>query len=370
MPARLRTVLFNAGSIVLAGTLLYLALRGVSFAEIRDVLAGANYVWLLPWAFVTLLSHYIRALRWKILLDELPGARGPEARPATARLAFFSVMIGYMINYIVPRVGEAVRAANVSAQSSLRFSGVFGTVVVGRLLDVLVWGVSLLGMVWLFLSRFAGFQERFLDPALARLDGVPILPIAFGVLGAGLVAVGLFVAVRIWGSSDEAPPATGLMGRLRAALSTFAEGLTTILRSPKRLQLVLLTVAMWGCYALVAHLPFYLLGMAEPYGITVIDSWGLMVLGSLGVALPSPGGVGTYHYVITQALVFLFAVPQAEAVSYAVITHGFQLILYVAVGALCLVLQGPSLRALRATAERHTTDDTPRPALSSPPARP
>lgn len=367
MPARLRTVLFNAGSIVLAGTLLYLALRGVSFAEIRDVLAGAAYGWLLPWAFVTLLSHYLRALRWKILLDELPGARGPKARPATAQLAFFSVMIGYMINYIVPRVGEAVRAANVSAQSSLRFSGVFGTVVVGRLLDVIVWGVSLIGMVWLFLGRFEGFQERFLDPALARLEGLPLLPLAFGVLGVGLVAVVLFVGLHVWRRTDDAAPPTGLLGRLRAALTTFADGLTTILRSRKRLQLVLLTVAMWGCYALVAHVPFYLLGMAEPYGITIIDSWGLMVLGSLGVALPSPGGVGTYHYVITQALVFLFAVPQAEAVSYAVITHGFQLLLYVAVGALCLVLQGPSLRALRATAERHTTDDA---ALPAPPAQP
>jgi hypothetical protein len=99
---------------------------------------------------------------------------------------------------------------------------------------------------------------------------------------------------------------------------------------------------------MMAHLPFIMLGMDQAFQISVLDSWSIMLLGAIGVAIPSPGGTGSYHYITIQTLVFLFGVDSESAATYAVLVHASQMVLYVVVGAVCLMLQGSSVRVLRA----------------------
>jgi glycosyltransferase 2 family protein len=350
---RVRTVLVQIGSFVLAGVLLYLALSGVDFAEIGRALRQADYRWLAPLAAVLMLSHWLRAWRWKLLLDALPEAGADERKPLSTGRAFSAVMIGYMTNYAAPRLGEVVRSANLATRERLPFSSVFGTVVVERLLDVIMLLLALGLTALLFLEEAVTFNELFIAPLAEQTGGLSFLALVAVAVGVAVLLVYIFRQKLIRASFVERTWAR----RVRPVMVSFRDGLRTLVRSPQRAALVGTSIAMWLCYAVAAHLPFVLLRIAEPYDLNLLDSWAIMVIGSLGVVVPSPGGTGSYHYITIQTLVHLFGVGEADAATYAVLVHAAQLLLYVAIGCLCLLLQGASLRNF--TSRRTTAEPVP-----------
>ncbi len=338
---RLRNVLAQVGSFLLAGGLLYLALRGVDLDAVGEALRTADYRWLAPLIAIALFSHLLRAWRWQVLLEALPALDGRQG--AALGTAFSATMIGYMVNYAAPRLGEFARAGILARSEERSFSGVFGTVVVERVLDVVVLGLALLSVFALLWNRLAVLDEIFLAPAREQLVGLPlaVLLAAGAVLAALAFLAYALLARRTDGSFWEE--------RVRPVLTAFAEGLRTLMHTRRPGIILVSTLAMWACYTLMAYLPLHILHLAVPYDLTLLDAWALMVLGALGVLVPAPGGTGSYHYITIQALVYLFGVPETPAASYAVLTHGAQLVLYTLVGLLCLLVQGYSLRGLRRT---------------------
>lgn len=364
MNYRVRKLLTQGGSFLLAALLLWLALRGVDLSTIGQALRDADYRWLVPLIGFVLLSHWLRAWRWQMLIEALPsdGDRSVREEVPVSTL-FASLMIGYMVNYAAPRLGEVARTANVAARSRFGFSGLFGTVVVERILDVLTLGVAFLSVIVLFADRFGLFRTLFLDPLQQHSGLVPVLA---GVVLVGLVGlVGLVVYARRARRRDD----DGFWNRrVQPVLSSFSDGLMTLLRTRRRIGLVVSTVGIWACYLVMTYLPFLMLGMTETYGITLLDAWAVLLFGSIGVAIPSPGGTGSYHYIAIQVLVHLFMVERAAAATYAVLTHGAQLVLYVVVGVLALVWQGTSFRAIHQAAEARAEaqDEDAEPASSQP----
>lgn len=98
----------------------------------------------------------------------------------------------------------------------------------------------------------------------------------------------------------------------------------------------------------MAYIPFKMLHLAAPYDIGLLDAWALMAIGALGIVVPSPGGIGSYHYITIQALVHLYGLPEAPAATYAVLTNGAQLVFYTLAGGVAVLYQGSGLRPLLA----------------------
>ncbi len=340
MSPRLKSVLVQAGSFVLGGGLLWLALRNVAFGEVWAALETANWWYLLPMAVLTLLSHAIRAWRWQMLLEALPEAEDDE--PVGFRPAFYSVMIGYMVNYAAPRLGEVARAGNLAAQTPLPFSGVLGTVFIERVLDVLTLAVGAVAALAFAADDLARLATLF-EPAVALVRDPPLAWWALGGIAVA-VAVGvtvLFRAVLRWAARRE-----GVAERVAATLRSFRDGVLSLLRARRRLGLVGSTVAIWACYLVLTYLPLPLLGIE---GLSLADAWVLLIVGAAALIVPTPGGAGSYHYAAIQTLTTLFAVGLAAATAYAVIAHAAQLVLYTAAGFACLLLQGRGLSAWRPT---------------------
>lgn len=343
----------QGGSFVLAALLLYLTLRGVDLGEIGEAFREADYRWLAPLGIVAVASMAFRAWRWQALLDALPTdstqnpSNNPPARPVAFSDAFTSLFIGYMVNYAAPRLGEVARTANLSARSRQRFSGVFGTVVIERVLDVVVLALALLSVIPILWRQLPALEQLLLEPALAYLSTLPLGLLA--VLGAGLFVLALGIGLWLHRAFQQQSSAVRQLwtNRMQPALVSFREGLSTLWRSPRRGVLVGTTLAMWGGYALMAYWPFVMLDTAGPHGISLLDAWALMAIGALGVVVPSPGGTGSYHFITTEALVVLFTMPRADAATYAVLTHAAQLVLFVVGGLLCLLWQGMNLRTLQ-----------------------
>ena len=79
--------------------------------------------------FLGFLSHYIRAVRWRLQLAPL----GCRARKS---ICFFSVMFAYLSNYGIPRSGEILRAVTLSTYEDIKFDKAFGTIVTERIIDL------------------------------------------------------------------------------------------------------------------------------------------------------------------------------------------------------------------------------------------
>ncbi len=348
MSPRLRKILAQVGSFALAGVLLYLALKGVDFSEVGDALREAHYGWLVPLALITILSHLLRAWRWQVLLETLPSeTAGGDPKRVSLLTAFYSLMIGYMVNYAAPRAGEFVRAANMARREKLRFSYVLGTVAVERILDVVVLVAALASVFVVFFDRLTILRELFIEPMLTQLGEIPAVVIVAVTVGVAVLVFSLYRWILIQAARYE----NGWVQKVGAAMASFREGLLTLIRTKRPWTMVFSTVAIWFCYALMAYLPLVILGMTEAYDLSLLDAWGIMVLGAVGVAIPSPGGVGSYHYITIETMTHLFGVPVSPAASYAILSHGGQLLLYVAMGFLSMLLQGASFRGLNETPE-------------------
>lgn len=346
MSPRLKSTLSLLASLALAGVLLWLALRGADLAAVGEALAEGDWMWVVPFVAASLLSIVVRAWRWGLLVNALPRER--ETERVGLGLLTASVCIGYLVNYAAPRLGEVARTANVARRSDASFTGVLGTVVAERLLDVLALGLVLLGVAWVYGDRLSAIWASAADGLASVAAGLPV-----GVIWGGLAFVALIVVVAaLLYRRNRSADGTG---RLAGLVASFKDGLVSILRTRRTGGLVASTVLLWACYAVMSDLPLRILGLNEAYGISLGDAWAVMAVGGIGMALPAPGGTGSFHYATVQVLTLLFGVAVTPAATYAILVHAAGVVFYCVLGVIALVVQGTSFgdvtRGARTVAE-------------------
>lgn len=324
-PIRLRTLALRLLSILVAVFLIWLSLRGVDFAEFVEAMRSAHYIWIIPVVVATLFSHWIRAYRWQVLVAAVPD--DSSSRIPTLEL-FASVMIGYMVNYALPRVGEVARCTHLSTRHRLSFPALLGTVAVERIADILVLGLGLI-ITALFLR--GRLQSMF------ELVEWPQIPWAW----IGICCLGLAFVIYFGLRSNAASP---LRTKFLSLIAAFVDGLKSIVRTPQRWRLGWTTALMWLTYGLMAYIPILMFDLQSSASLSYWDGLAIMFIGVLGILVPTPGGAGSFHYITVLTLTAVYGIAQPDAAAYAVFVHGAQLFLYLATGALVLSLKpsGPS----------------------------
>ncbi len=250
------------------------------------------------------------------------------------------MVIGYLVNYAAPRLGEVARAAHLSRRTGAPFTGVFGTVVAERVLDVIGLAVALLSVAILFGDRV----EALLREAASGLGGlVSAIPV-WALITAAVLSISLLVAAIVLIRRGRS--------RFSELLASFRDGLVSVVRTGRPGSVILSTVLLWACYGLMAELPFRLLGLDEAYGLGVVDAWAVMAIGGIGMALPAPGGTGSFHFATVQALTLLFAVAATPAATYALLVHAAGVVFYCVLGVIALAATGTSFRAVTGAARQ------------------
>jgi uncharacterized protein (TIRG00374 family) len=124
--------------------------------------------------------------------------------------------------------------------------------------------------------------------------------------------------------------------RIGNVLRTFIDGLLVIHNRERYLLVAVLSIAMWILYAIQFYVVFF--GFEATSQLTLFDATILMVIASIGIIIPMPGGTGSFHLFCSQALILLFQIPSDQALSYATVTHGVGFIFLLTAGALVLIL--------------------------------
>lgn len=307
---------------LIGAVFLYFAFRNVDFVQMGEAFSRANYWYLLVILAVIFFSHYLRALRWRFLLD-------PIKRVDITTL-FTSLIIGYMANSVTPaHLGELLRAYVLGKKRGVSASSALATIVVERILDIF----ALLAVMVLAIVLYP-------FPAWVKHAGYVML---IGTLALFLFLILLrtsYARVRRPLELLFRPLPTHVQSKLWELLERFVAGIVPLKRRGDYGVVVVLSVLIWACYGLSFHLSLLAFDFYHLYQLPWLTSLILLVITTIGVVVPSsPGYVGTYHY-LCQISLGLFGVPGGPALSFATAVHAISFVPVLVAGLILSYYEG------------------------------
>ncbi len=289
-----RRTIITALAVLLAGALLYLALRDISWQELWQTLQNVRLEYIGLGFLANSLALGARSMRWGVLVS---------ARKRTGLLSmFWAAAAGYMGNTFLPaRAGELLRSLMLGKEASINASFVLATALTERLMDVIA--LVLIGAA--VISTVSMALPLWLFSAIRWMALAGFLALGFFLLAPRmekwlLKLLGLLHLPEKW------------QGRLSGWVSQFLMGARALVHPGRAAAFVLLTAVVWAVDA--AGVVIFSHGM----GLTVGFDQALLLLVALGLssALPStPGYVGIYQYVAVTVLP-AFGWSPSQAVAY------------------------------------------------------
>jgi uncharacterized protein (TIRG00374 family) len=310
---------------------LYLAFRKVDLNELWYALKGANYWWIIPNVALVILSMWMRAYRWKFMVN-------PIKKVGLGSL-FSSVMIGFMANNVLPaRLGEFVRAYSLGSKESMSRSATFATIMIERIFD----GFSLLLILWLSLLMYPEFPS-WVKRASNLFLLMNIVTLAFLVL----IEVKRELAVKFFNLIFKLLPSS-LSSRAGEIVEKFISGLKVFRNIPSLMWILAWSILIW----VVVGISNYFIFLAFGQYPTVFASFILLGIVSLAVMLPSsPGFVGTFHYACVASFVIL-SLDEGVSRPFSIILHASQYIPVTLLGLYYLKREHLSLKTIESDSVR------------------
>jgi uncharacterized protein (TIRG00374 family) len=319
LKARLKSLLQYIIIILITSGLIWVSLRGLNVGDGNK----ADFLWqtwersdkgyLMLMAVIAMASHWVRAIRWKMLLV-------PVGYTVSSASSFLSVMIGYLVNLAIPRGGEVSRCYNLYKLEKTPPEISFGTVVAERVVDI----------TFLFLLIGASFIAEwdklttFLSSLGVSADGFTVSPwIIVG--GFVVIAGGIFLFSRF--RNNE---------KLKKILAGFKEGLMAVFQLKNKSLFIFYSLAIWGLYFLMTYAVIKAFPETSTLGFSAVLT--LFALGTIAMTVPLPGGAGSYHTIVPLGLVMLYNLPKPDAIAFVFVFHAWQTIILIVAGVLSLII--------------------------------
>lgn len=301
--------------------LVYLSVKDITSKDIDNIRNNPpRWWWLIASMLVGLLSHWIRAIRWRMLIE-------PVAEKPGQRNTFFAVMIGYMANYApILRFGEVYRCGILSRYEKAPFTTLVGTVIVERTIDTLLLIVFFIIMLLLKAEKVYGVVmphvKLFIHTKLSLLSDHLFLVIGIIVVLAGAL---VFILRK----------KSGVFGFAQKYIQGFWLGIKSVGKLKKPLWFWFYSVGIWVLYLLSTYLCFFCFN--ETSSLTLADALVVLMFCTFGVIV-SPGGVGAFQILIKNVLEKIYKISGSVPFAMGWIIWGSQFVLIVSLGLISLLL--------------------------------
>ena len=316
--SKISKVIKYALSTAVAAVLLYFSFRGVDWTAFIEGVRNCRWWYVVLAMFASVAAFFFRSERWRILLHPFDATLDPLS-------TFNGVNIGYLANFVFPRIGEVVRCGLISRRSTMRhpsdpenavtFDKAVGTVLLSRVWDIIV-VFLLLGM--LLASRWDKFGSFFADsmwrPIRENFSRGTIL---------AAVAALLVAVIFIWALLH----CSGRGGFLRRAADFcrgIGDGFRSFLRMDAKGAFMLYTVLIWAMYWLMSMSVLW--AMPQMDSMTWVDAFFVTLAGSVAWMVPVPGGFGAYHGLVALALSSIYGFAWDTGLLCATLNHEAQTI--------------------------------------------
>ena len=242
-----------------------------------------------------IISHYVRALRWKILMQPL------GYHPSTIN-TFLAVLVGYWANLAVPRLGEVLKCTILAKYEKVPADKLIGTIVAERAIDVCTLVVIMLITIFSQYDLIGNFsREIFTKFFTSRTGGFSVLKLV--VL---LLILTSFVLVVIWVFRSLSHLA--IVSKTKNVFIGIWQGLTSIRFIRNKGLFVFHSAVIWALYLYSTYMGFFAMRDMAGYGIK--GALSALTFGSFGMIIPSPGGIGSFQYAIQQVMILYGVTPE------------------------------------------------------------
>ena len=296
---------------------LHYKIKGWSAIDLWKEIGNMNMKWYILAFILSIVSNYSRAVRWQTIIE-------PMGYKPNIVNTFLSINIMYLSNSLIPRSGELSRCSILYRYDKIPITKLFGTVLVERIVDMLCFGL-MLGI--LFVSQFGLVREYLLRPDVKEsLEAKANLwPILIAVAVIGLIALIVIIKLR------ERILQTSIGKKIGKILFDLWEGIKSTKNIERKWAFIFHTVLIWTMYFGVLYVSFFSYESTAELGFTV--AFAALIMGSLGMIIPTAGGIGTWNLMVTLTLV-LYGVSEPNAFIYSFIALFMMTITSVIAGSL------------------------------------
>lgn len=297
---------FNIAFPLLLGSgILWWMYRNFDFELLKSTLnGGMNWWWMAFSLIFGVTAQLFRGLRWKQTLEPL----GENPRTSTCVHAVF---LSYAASLTIPRIGEVTRCGVLTKYDGTSFSKSLGTVVTERIIDsILVLSIT----AAVFLSQAKVFYNFFEETGTNLTEwAAKFTATGYIVTAVCLVALGIlaFMLIR----------KLAIFARIRETIKGIKEGVMSLKDVKNKTLFTAYTLGIWVSYFLHYYITFFCFDFTCGLGLNV--ALVSFVVGSIAVIVPTPNGMGPWHFAVKTILV-LYGVEVTNAETFVIIVHTIQ----------------------------------------------
>ena len=311
--------------IALAAFFVWLSLRNLNAEKwtlLKNALAHAKFAIFFPVLVLLVVSHWFRALRWKMLIQPLgynPGSLN----------TFFGVMVGYFVNLGAPRLGEIIKCTVLARYEKVPADKLIGTIVAERAFDLVCLIIVSTVTLILEFDTIGAFAINTIEPLYQSKSG------EFSFTKILIIVVVIAIVIVAFRLLFSRFLHINFVQRLKVILAGIWHGLTSIRYVKNKILFLFYTTAIWVLYLVSTWLGFQVL--EETSGLGLAAAFSVLVMGSVGMIM-SPGGIGAYPWLIQQTIQLygVAAEPYGQALGWLLWVGQFVIIIIF--GALSFIL--------------------------------
>lgn len=317
-------------SLSFAGLIIYLLFRNQDPVALVEKISEVEFGWVIlsmifgGWAYVN------RGIRWIVLIDAL-GYKSSKINSVSA------VSVGYFTNMFIPRAGEISRCTALNKVEKIPVDKLFGTILVERVLDFVF---LIILFLLILILKFDLILQFFTELGLQSSGSVTSSSTKYYVLVAVLLFCGLaYYLLKKWIVT------TIFYEKITEFINGLKEGFKSIKKMKRKSFFWFHTFSIWIMYFLMTYVCFQ--AIPETSHLSISDGLFLLVLGGIGMVIPTPGGVGSYHAIVMIGLSVLGVGtivlsengdPSNPALLFPTIVHIAQTLVAIIMGSIGLVV--------------------------------
>lgn len=299
--------------------MLWFLFKNQDISALYQKLLSSNYILIVGSIVLAMISHWVRAYRWRMLIN-------PLGYSVSTFRTFLAVMVGYVANLVLPRMGEVVKCGVLNKLEKVPVTKSFGTVVVERIIDLMML-IVLLAMT--FILEYKLIKKFMLSWILSIYEKIQDSQSLLLILGL-LLIVGMVFIVWLFKKEDSA-----IATKVKAFLNELMEGLLSIRKIENQFMFWMSTVTIWILYYAMSYIVVF--ALPETSGLSMVAGLAILSMGTIGMTAPVQGGIGTYHFMVSSILV-LYGIDYEDGLAFATILHAAQTLGVIAVGSISMII--------------------------------
>ncbi|MEX0982706.1 MAG: lysylphosphatidylglycerol synthase transmembrane domain-containing protein [Bacteroidales bacterium] len=337
-----RFTLFLAAGLLL----LYFAFRGIDFSEMAGHFREAKYSWIGISLIFAVISHISRSRRWILLIEPLNH---------TPKLwnTINAVLFGYLANYALPRAGEVTRCISLGKKEKIPVDSLIGTVIVERTIDLFSMFVILFILLVARFEKFGAFFSDFIfQPIGEKINAIFGQAILFWILVAAgmlLIVIALFIFRK---RITVLKPVQKVLLIMKGVVG----GLKTVVRMKRKWEFLFHTLFIWFNYAMMTWVIVFSLPHITG-DLKFVDGIFLLVIGSMGMAVPVQSGIGAFHWIVSRGLHYVYGLEMTEGLVFATLQHESQTLLILVLGSMAMFFLFSKNRRIRLSTIKKEIED-------------